>query len=167
MALAAVSAATFWGDFFLVLGSVLALFGLVTTRMTEAWTLWVTGLSACSLALAAAIIAGPDVGAYGDKHHFQAGLAFGVLMGTLAFMLLSVLRAQLAKRASGEEGEGDEKDGAAVCPAAPDGEDARDIDGEVQEEGHSDEGDDHLIGDRWEPPVQRPKEAPPEGGQGG
>ena len=127
MALASVSAATFWGDIFLFLGSALTLFGLMKAGMTERWTKRTTSFGAISLLVGAAISIYHDVGAYRDKHHAQAALAFVALVGVIAFALLSFLRADEAKRVPGEEGEADGEEGASVGPHTPAGERSHDI----------------------------------------
>jgi uncharacterized transporter YbjL len=87
MALAAVSAETFWGDFALVLGSLLVLFSLATTGMTEEWTKRMTYLGAILLAVGAGLSAGPDFHAYGKEHLGQAAVAILVLGSVLVLVV--------------------------------------------------------------------------------
>jgi hypothetical protein len=104
MALAAVSAEAFWGDFALVLGSVLVLFSLATTVMTEEWTRRMTFLGAIFLAVGAGLSAGPDFHAYGRKHFVQAAVAILVLASVLVLVVRRLVTFQ--------KGVSSEKDGA-------------------------------------------------------
>ncbi len=104
MALAAVSAATFWGGFFLVLGSALVLFSLSKKVMTAKWAEWMTFLGAASLLIGTILTAKSDFSAYEGKHHCQAVLAAVVLGIVVVFVLASLLRAAFGKSVPGEDG---------------------------------------------------------------
>jgi len=124
MALAVVSAATFWGSFLLAFGSALVLFGLslskneLTARRAERMTL----LGAVALLIGAMITAGPDFKGYGAKHHAQGALAIVVLSAVGVFMLVSLLRSALGKRVPDDEGRADEHDGTKVGQPEREGE---------------------------------------------
>lgn len=94
---AAVSWEAYWGDFALVFGSMLVLFSLLRTKMTEQWTRNLTVFAACFLVLGAVLTAGHDVNAYGNEHFEQAVLAVVVLVGTFYFLLRHFLRANRTK----------------------------------------------------------------------
>ena len=94
------SAATFYGGFFAVLGSVLVLFSFVTTGMKKAWPKTMGASGAICLAIGAAVGINSEFSAYADAHTVQAVLAVGVLVGVLVFSLWSFCR---AKRAAKQE----------------------------------------------------------------
>jgi hypothetical protein len=128
MAHAAVSAATFWGDFFLALGSALVLFSLSKNVLTERWAEWMTFFAAVSLLIGAMITTAPDLKGYEARHHAQGALAFVVLIGVVAFVLASLLRSALGKRVPDEDGEAYEHKDTKVGQPEREGE-------EVEEEG--------------------------------
>lgn len=116
MATASASAATFYGGFFAVLGSVLVLFGFVTTGMKKAWPRQMGASGAMCLAISAAVGLNSEFSEYANAHTMQAALAGGVLVGVTVFALWSFFR---AKRAGKQATTADEKQGAAVDPREP------------------------------------------------
>jgi hypothetical protein len=94
MVLAVVSWEAFWGDFCLVLGSVLALFSLVMTGMTTKGLKKMAAASAISLAVGAAFRGSSELHAYGNEHFGQALLAGGTLIGVVLYVIWRIARAQ-------------------------------------------------------------------------
>lgn len=98
MATAPASAATFYGGFFAVLGSVLVLFGFVTTGMKKAWPRTMGATGAMCLAVSAAVGLNSEFSAYANAHTVPAVMAGGVLIGVTVFALWSFCRAKRAAK---------------------------------------------------------------------
>lgn len=99
-------AATFYGGFFAVLGSVLVLFGFVTTGMKKAWPREMGAAGAMCLAVSAAVGLNSEFSAYAKAHTVQAAVAVGILVGATVFALWGFFR---AKRAGKHATTADEK----------------------------------------------------------
>lgn len=143
MATAPESAATFYGGFFAVLGSVLVLFGFVTTGMKKAWPRVMGATGAMCLAVSAAVGLNSEFSAYSHAHVVQAALAGGVLVGVTVFALRSFFR---AKRAGKKATTADEEQGAAVDPREPSREGGAERGDHVSEDEHGErQGDPYFI----------------------
>jgi len=132
MALAAVSAATFRGDFFFALGSVLVLCSLSKKLMTARWAERMTTLGAMSLLFGAIITTGPGFFAYWDGHHVEAGLAISVFVIVFALVLTRALHSVFVKDVSSKKGKADEGDGTYIDRHEPDRDSDDDFGGKVE-----------------------------------
>lgn len=94
MVLASASAATFYGAYLAVLGSVLVLFSFLTTGMTEEWSRKLGASGAICLAGATVFGLHSDLGTYSSKHPEQAALAILALIGLAVFIVWRVFAAQ-------------------------------------------------------------------------
>jgi membrane-bound ClpP family serine protease len=142
MVLASVSAATFWGAFFLVLGSVLALFGLVMPGMTAEGTRPMSILAAIFLVIGAVFgLDSSEVGAYRYEHPAQAFLAYVGLVSVFACALVRVFFAPRAEKDSGEKDDAADSNGATVSNHEPSGDGRERAGNEIEEAERPDAGD--------------------------